>query len=73
MYIDKLENIINKNNDAYRTIKMKPIDVNYIAFYVENNDKFLKFKVGGHKRISKYKKYFCKRLHPKLSSRSFYD
>ena len=52
---------------------MKPIDVNYIAFYVENNDKFLKFKVGGHKRISKYKKYFCKRLHPKLSSRSFYD
>ena len=36
---------------------MKPVDVKsstYIDFGVENNDKYLKFEVGDHVRISKY-------------------
>ena len=27
VYIDKLNDIVNKYNDTYRTIKMKPFDV----------------------------------------------
>ena len=27
MYIDKLDDIVNKYNNTYRTIKMKPIDL----------------------------------------------
>ena len=42
VYIEKLEQIINKYNNTYhRTIKMKPVDVNpsmYIDFK-ENDDK----------------------------------
>ena len=44
---------------------MKPVDVKsstYIYFGVKNNEKDLTFKVGGHVRISKYRKG----LHPKL-------
>ena len=40
----------------YRTIKMKPTNVNsstYIDFNNENNNKYSKFKVGDHVRISK--------------------
>ena len=36
---------------------MKPVDVKsstYIDFGVENNDKYPKFEVGDHVRISKY-------------------
>ena len=42
MYIDKLDDIVNKYNNTYhKTIKMKPIDVNpsmYIDFNKENNE-----------------------------------
>ena len=58
VYVDKLEDIVDKYNDTYhRTIKTKPIDVKsniYIEFYVENNKKDLQFKVGGHVRISTF-------------------
>ena len=58
MYIDKLDEIVNKyNNVYYRTIKMEPVDVNpsmYIDFNKENNKEGPKFKVGDHVRISKY-------------------
>ena len=41
MYIDKLDDIVNKYSSTYhRTIKMKPADVNpsiYIDFNKENN------------------------------------
>ena len=57
MYIDKLDDIVNKyNNKKHRTIKVKPIDVKdnaYIAFGKEVNDKDPNFKVGDHVRISK--------------------
>ena len=64
VYIDKLDNIVNKYNNAYhRTIKMKPIDVKfntYIDSSKEGNDEDPKFKVGDHARISKYKNIFAK-------------
>ena len=57
MYIDKLDHIVNEYNNTYhRTIKMKPVDVKdntYIDFKKEVNDKYPKFKVGDHIRISK--------------------
>ena len=52
MYIDKLDDIVNKYNNK----KVKPIDVKdnaYIAFGKEVNDKDPNFKVGDHVRISK--------------------
>ena len=75
VYIDKLDHIVNEYNNTYhRTIKMKPADVKdntYIDFKKEVNDKDSKFKIGDHVRISKYRKYFCQRIHTKLV-RSFY-
>ena len=62
MYIDKLDDIVNKYNNTYdRTIKMKPIHVKtstYIDFGLENNQKDPNFKDGDHARISKYKNIF---------------
>ena len=55
---DKLDNIVNKYNNAYhRTIKMKPVDFKnntYIDSDKKVNDKDPKFKVRDHVRISKY-------------------
>ena len=57
MYIDNLDNIVDKYNIAYHsTIKMKPADVNssmYIDFDVEYNNKDPNFKVNDHVRKSK--------------------
>ena len=57
VYINKLDDILNKYNNTYRrTIKMKPVvvkDTKYIDSNKEVNDKDPKFKVGGHVRISK--------------------
>ena len=57
LYIDKLDDIVNKYNNTYhRTFKMKPIDVKdntYINIDKEVNDKNPKFKIGNHVRISK--------------------
>ena len=61
---DKLDDIVNKYNNTYHTtIKMKPIDVKdntYVNIDKEVNEKDLKFKVGDHVRISKYKNIFAK-------------
>ena len=77
VYIDKLDDIVNKYNNAYhRTIKMKPADVKpsaYIDSSKEINDEDYKFKIGDIVRISKYIKHFCKRLSSKLVWRSFCD
>ena len=49
LYIDKLDNIVNKCNNTYHTtIKMKPIGVKlntYIDYHVENNEKNLNLKL----------------------------
>ena len=64
VYIDKLNDIVNEyNNIHHRTIKMKPIHVKdntYINIDKEVNDKDLRFEVGDHVRISKYKNIFAK-------------
>ena len=59
IYIDKLDDIVKEYNNIYhKTIKMKPVDIKDnkgIDSVKEVNDKDLKFKVGDHVRISKYK------------------
>ena len=56
VYIDKLDEIVNKNNNSHhRTIKMKLFDVNpsmYIDFNKENKEGS-KYKVGNHVTVSK--------------------
>ena len=63
MYIYKLDDIVNKYNNAYHsTIKMKHIDVKsstYIDSSKENNNEYHKFKVCDLDRISKYKNVFA--------------
>ena len=63
MYIDELVDIVNKNNNKYSIIKMKPPSVKsstYIDFNTEKHDKDRKFEVGEHIKISKYKNNFVK-------------
>ena len=63
MYIDKLDDIVNKYNNTYHTaIKMKLIDIKdntYINIDKEVNNKDPKLKIGDHARISKYKNIFA--------------
>ena len=60
VYFDVLDNIVNKyNNTVHKSIKMKPIDVTSDSYAEYNKDSNVTkpiFKVGGHVRISKYKK-----------------
>ena len=71
VYIDKLDDIVNKYNNKYhRTIKMKPVDKEsstYIDSSLEINDEDPKFKISDIDRISKYKKIFAKGYVPKWS------
>ena len=64
VYIDKLDDIVNKYNTTYhRTIKMKPNDVKsrtYIDSSKEIDNKDPKFKTVDIIRISKYKNIFAK-------------
>ena len=74
VYIDKLGDIVDEYNNAHRTIKMKPVDVEdntYIDFEKEVNDKDPKFEVGDHVRISKYKNIFAKGYMPNWSEEVF--
>ena len=75
VYIDKLDDIIQKyNNKNHRTIKIKPIDVKdntYIDFSKEVNDNDPKLKVDDHVRISKYKNIFAKCYTPNWSEEVF--
>ena len=71
VYINKLDDIVGEHNNTYhRTIKMKPADVKdntYIDFKKEVNNENLKFKIGDHVRISKYKNIFAKEYIPNWS------
>ena len=64
MYVDKLDDIVNKYNNAYyRTIKMKAVDLKlstYIDFNKENDKKNPKFEVDDHVKTSKHKSIFAK-------------
>ena len=63
MYVDKLDDIVNKYNNAYHSrINMKPVDVKsntYINSNEEINFKHPKFKIVDI-TISKYKNIFAK-------------
>ena len=75
VYIDKLDDIVNKYNNIYHSsIKMKPIDVKsntYIGPSKERKDKKQKFKIGDIVRISKYKRVFAKGYNPNWSEKIF--
>ena len=75
VYIDKLDDIVQKYNNTYHTsIKMKPADVKdntYIGFKKDINYKDPKFKVGDHVRISKFKNIFAKGYMPNWSEDVF--
>ena len=75
VYIDKLDDIVNEYNNTYqRAIEIKPVDLkssNYIEYYVDSNGKDLKFQVGDHVRISKYKNIFVKVYTPNWSEEVF--
>ena len=68
MYIDKLDNIVNKDNHAYHTtFKI----IAHILILVKNNGKDSKFKVEDHVRRSKHKTIFEKRYVPNCSEEVF--
>ena len=75
VYIDKLDDIVDKYNNTYHTtIKTKPIDVKGNAYIItsrEINNKDPKFKVGDYVRISKYKNIFDKGYMPNWSEEVF--
>ena len=84
VYIDVLDDIVDKYNNTYivdkynntyhRTIKMKPIDVksdSFAEYNEESIEKDPKFKVGDHVRISKYKNIFAKGYAPNWSEEAF--
>ena len=68
VYIDKLDDTVNKCNNAYHsTIKMDTVDVKpttYIDSSKEINYQNPKFKIGDIVRISKYKNIFEKSYVP---------
>ena len=75
VYIDELADTFDKCQNTYHsTMKLKSGNVEsktYLDFNKEIGNKDSKFEVGDHVRTSKYKKHFCKRLHPKLIRRGF--
>ena len=75
VYIDKLDDIVNKyNNRYYSTIKMKPANVKLNTHFnssKEINDKDPKFKIGDIVRISKYENIFTKGYVPNWSEEVF--
>ena len=62
VYIDKLDDIVNKSNNTYHsTIKMKPVDVKSSTYFDSSKENMNpKFKIGDIIRISKYKNIFVK-------------
>ena len=75
LYIDKLDDIVNKYNNTYHsTIKMKPVNVRsstYINSSKEINAKDPKFKIEDVVKISNYKNIFAKGYAPNWSEKVF--
>ena len=75
VYTDKWDDVINEyNNNTFRTIKMKSIEVKdntYIDSVKEVNDKDPKFKVDNQVRNSKNKNIFAKGYGPYWSGDVF--
>ena len=70
MYIDKLDDIVNKYKNTYHsTIKIKPVDLKqntYIDSNKKNKREDPKFKISGQLRKSRYKCIFARGLRSKL-------
>ena len=75
MRVDKLDDIVNKYDNAYRSaINMKPVEVKSNAYIDSSkgiNNKDPKFKIGDIVRISKYKIVFAKGYTPNWSEEVF--
>ena len=75
VYIDKLDDIVDKYNNTYhRTIKMKPVNVKsstYVDSSKEINNEDPKFKIRDIVRLSKYKNIFTKGYVPNWSEEIF--
>ena len=72
VYIDKLDDIVNKCNNTYHsTIKMKPNADIKSNTYIDSSNKVInkdpKFKISDAVRISKYKNVFQKGYTPNQS------
>ena len=72
---DVLDVIVKKyNNTVHRAIKIKPIDVtsdSYAEYNEDSNEKYPKFKIGDHVRISKCENIFAKGYTPNWSEEIF--
>ena len=72
MFIDKLDDIVNKySNISYSIIKIKPVYVKSNTSSKEINEKDPKFKLGNIVRISKYQNIFTKSNVPNCSAEVF--
>ena len=75
MYIDKLDDIVNKYSNTYHsTIKMKPVDVKsstYIDSSKEINNEDPKFNIGDTVGMSRYKNIFAKSYLSNCSEEAF--
>ena len=75
MYIDKLDDIVNKYNNTYHSAtKMKAVGIKsntYIDPSKEINDRDPKFKISDIIRISKYKIISAKGYNPNWSQEVF--
>ena len=69
-----IDEIVDKYNKTYRTIKMKLDDIKLSTYFyqgVKRNKKDPKFKVSDHVRISKYKNIFAEGYTPNWSEKVF--
>ena len=75
VYYSVLDDIVEKYNDTWHSgISGKPRDVkndDFVEYVQKFNKKSLKFKVGDHIRISKYKNVFAKGYTPNWSEDVF--
>ena len=74
VYFDVLDDIVDEYNAYHKTIKMKPIDVkddSFAEYNEEPDEKDLKFTVGDHVRISKYRNIFSKAYVPNWGEETF--
>ena len=63
VYFNVLNDIVDKYNTYHKAIKMKPTDAksdSFAEYNEEANEKYPKFKVNDHVKISKYKNIFAK-------------
>ena len=64
LYIDKLDDIVNKDNNTYHsTVKIKTVDIK-LSTYIDSSNEIIyegpKSKIADIVRISKYKNVFAK-------------